>query len=88
VFETDEEKRKRIVKNGAVIIILLVVAVSATIMIKSSLFLWDRLKPLPNIPECEEKGYEAGIYREDRPFCYNSCGSNNIKSCSQMVILA
>lgn len=74
----DEEKWKRKKK-------FLVIALSVFFIIILLSFLavkaWNEIRPLPNIDQCKDQGYEAGFKMNQEIICANKCESNTIQSC-------
>lgn len=71
----EQQARTRRIKIffGAVLIISLLVG---------AIMLYDILKPLPQTPICEEKGYEGGKIYNGIELCYSGCETNKLNSCS------
>jgi len=72
-YEIQEKKirTQKIVFAGVLIVFILGVAMAG----------YNLIKPLPNTPNCEKAGYEAGNIIKGIEYCYNDCSGKEIITC-------
>lgn len=85
MFETEEElqeKKERMFLWTVLIVGIIILVIG---LVWGANKMYDAIKPLPQISQCESAGYDAGQIIGGSAFCYSNCENNKVTSCESRI---
>lgn len=79
MFEDEKEQQKKLFITISIIILI--------ILTISIINIYQKIKPLPNIKECEEKGFIAGKNINNKIYCFDECNTKILTECKIIKVL-